>query len=156
MASRRAVRLRLGEGARCSTLLSKLRPSAAVNSQFPNKQPRQRLDDLRATRRQVQTRQCIMCGHVYFTSPTLPGKVLHAASRWCVVREEGNTDTLWETLAETPVPSAGEAPIVEVGVEIESSVFSAGNHAEDNDDNDPAPENIPTEAAPTEVAGGVV
>ena len=81
-----------------------------------------------------------------------------------VVREEGDTDTLWETLAETHVPSAGEAPIVEVGAEIESSVISAGNRAEDialvqnpglevDDDNDPSPKNIPTEAVPSEAAG---
>ena len=45
------AKLRLGEGATVSVLLSMLRPSQAVAERFPNKQARQQLDDLVAVRK---------------------------------------------------------------------------------------------------------
>ena len=50
-------RLLLGEEARCSVLLSKLRPSRDVEAAFPNRLPMQRLEDLVAVRHEQITRR---------------------------------------------------------------------------------------------------
>ena len=153
----RSRRLRLGEGARCSVLVNKIRPSAVVDEHFPNKVPRQRLDDLIAVRREQTTRRGATCEHVYFRSDTIPGE-LHVASRWCVVKAQGHPDSFWDEVPVEPRASLAPAPAARVN-DIEPSVFGSGNRAEDialvrnqglevDDDNDPAPENIPDLASP--------
>ena len=154
---------RLGEGARCSVLLKLLRPSREVAERFPNATAQQRLDDLIATRLGRADRRGNNFEAVFFTSATFPGLELSCARGKYIVREEGHTH--WDV--PTRVPRGGAragagrpadavpvAEIVEEREEIPDEIFRAGNRAEDialvrgqgfevDDDNDPAPENVP-------------
>ena len=56
-----AAALCLCDGAHCSVLLTKLRPSRAVADVFPNQLPRQRLNDLVAVWQEETTRR----GHTF-------------------------------------------------------------------------------------------
>ena len=152
---------RLGEGARCSVLLKLLRPSREVAERFPNATAQQRLDDLIATRLGRSDRRGNNFEAVFFTSATFPGLELSCARGKYIVREEGHTH--WDV--PTRVPRGGGRPaaaqdnvpvaeIVEEREEIPEEIFQARNRAEDialvrgqgfevDDDNDPAPENVP-------------
>ena len=55
----------LGEGARCSVLLSKLRPSIQIEAAFPNRLPMQHLEDLVAMRHEQITRRGLMYEAVF-------------------------------------------------------------------------------------------
>jgi hypothetical protein len=150
---------RLGEGARCSVLVKLLRPSREVAEALPNTTAQQRLDDLIATRLDRTDRQGHNFESVFFTSASIPGVILSCARRNCIVREEGHPDALWDvpTRATRRGRRANAVPVAEVveeQVKIGEEIFRAGNRAEDianvrgqgfevDDDNDPAPENVP-------------
>ena len=153
--------LRIGEGARCSLLLKLLRPSQTIDEHFPNKLPTQRLDDLIAVRRGQASRGGKTYDAVWFTSDTFPGVTLHASRKFTKVTAEGPEDRIWDerstnsTAAAAAVGEEGD----DRGAPIDESVFGAGNRAEDialvrnqglavDDDNDPAPENVPLPNAP--------
>ena len=154
---------RVGEGARCSVLLTKLRPSKEVDAVFPNKAQGQRLDDLVAVRVAQRARRGHTFESIFFRSETIPGVDLNCATRFCVVVEEGPPDRLYSTHA--PQGQQAQAPVNTTeqetpGDPIDVAVFApTGNHAEDiatartqgltvDDDNEPAPENIPEANAP--------
>jgi len=77
--------LPLGEGAVCSVLVNKLRPSRTVAEALPNAAANQRVKDLVATRHAVITRSGRMYDTIYFTSPSFPGVEISAARRYVVV-----------------------------------------------------------------------
>lgn len=142
-------KLRLGEGARCRALLTKIRPSQEIDKHFPNKEARATLDDLIATRFGIHKRRGDSFPAVWFTSATLPGIELVVAKRFVHVLAEGPSDRLFEELALPPSsPGTVEDTVEEV-------IFHAtGDLREDiaaaraagltvDDDNEPAPENIP-------------
>jgi hypothetical protein len=116
----------------------------------------QRLDDLITVSREVTTWGGETFVSIFYRSETIPGW-LHSAERWATVLEQG-TGKIWggepeATMATAPVtPNEQNEPIVDF-------VFNAQNRAEDialvramgfevNDDNEPAPENIPLNGAP--------
>ena len=151
------AKLRLGEGATVSVLLSMLCPSQAVAERFPNKQARQRPDDLVAVRKDWHTRGPSTYMAVFYSSPTFPGVELHAAWRYSTghVLAEGPTDKIWsDDHGEAPgPPHATEGGDFEAR-DIDPSIFDARNRAEDiafvrqqgffvDDDNEPDEENIP-------------
>lgn len=129
--------LRIGEGARCSVLLSMLRPSQAVAERFPAIMPRQRLDDLMAVRHEMVTRNRSTYEAIFFTSFTFPGQEMHCARRYAVVQAEGHQDAFWEE-REVEV-SAPPADLLQEGVDsepIDESIFtllgsSSSSRAED-------------------------
>jgi hypothetical protein len=93
----------------------------------------------------------------FFRSSTIPG-LLQAAERWVKVEEQGPLNQLWENAAPAEVPAATVA-INKDGKEIVDFVFNAQHQAEDialvwdmgfmvDDDNEPAPENIPADGTP--------
>jgi len=146
--------LRLGEGARCSVLLKYLQPSRDVASTFPNVTSTQRLDDLVAVRRAQHTRRGRSIDTVFFTSPTFPGIEMSAARKRVVVLAEGHADSLWPDVAQEVERAIAAAEVVVENEGIDPEVFDARNNAEDiarvraegfevDDDNDPAPENVP-------------
>ena len=159
------ARICLGEGARCSCLAKYIRPSKDVAAALVNPKPGRRIDDLIAMSRDVTT-----CGgktfvSIFFWSSTIPG-LLHAAERWVKVEEQGPTDLLWENAAPTTEAPAAAIYINERGEDIADFVFNAQNRAEDialvrnmgfevDDDNEPAPENVPADDA-TPVNGGAL
>ncbi len=140
-----------------------LRPSREVAERFPNATAQQRLDDLIATRLGRSDRRGNNFEAVFFTSASFPGLELSCARGKYIVREEGHTH--WDV--PTRVPRGGAragagrpadavpvAEIVEEREEIPEEIFQARNRAEDialvrgqgfevDDDNDPAPENVP-------------
>jgi len=156
------ARLRLGEGARCSVLLKFLRPSKIVAETILNPVKDQRLDDLIAVSREVTTRGGKTFVSIFYRSDTIPGR-LHSAERWVTVLEQG-TGEIW---GGEPEATTAAAPVVpnEANEPIADFIFNAQNRAEDialvramgfevDDDNEPAPENIPVADAPLFRLGG--
>ena len=167
----RSRSLRIGEGATCSVLVKRLRPSQAVAAAIPNASVNQRVDDLVATCHAVTTRRGHTFKTIFFTSQTIPGVELSAARRYVVVTTEGHPEALWEEHVPVAVvvPTAPTLPPVEATHNIiDDDVYFAQNRAEDiarvrnegfevDDDNDPAPKNIPApaEAPPVVIEGGL-
>ena len=153
------ARLCLGEGARCSVLLKYLRPSKTVADAIVNPVAGQRLDDLIAVRRQETTRRGKTFVSIIYRSDTIPG-VLSSAERWATVLEAG-TGEMWGGEPEATATTAAGAPVTptEQNEPIADFIFNAQNRAEDialvramgfevDDDNEPAPENVPAPDAP--------
>jgi hypothetical protein len=99
----------------------------------------------------------------FFRSPSLPG-IFSCAERWAKVLEQGDPSLVWD---EPGVASAVPTPTAmnEQGEEIVDWVFQAQNWAEDialvramgfevDDDNEPAPKNIPPPNMPLFRIGG--
>ena len=84
--------LSLGEGATCSVLVNKLRPSQRVAQALPNTAANQRVDDLLATCHAVSTRGGKMYDTIKFTSQSIPGVEINAAKRYIVVTAQGHVD----------------------------------------------------------------
>jgi hypothetical protein len=159
-----AATLCLGKGARCSCLVKFIRPSKDVAAALVNPEPGRRIDDLITVSRDVTTRGGKRFVSIFFRSSTIPG-LLHAAERCVRVEEQGPLDQLWGESPTAEAPAATVA-IDEQGEEIADFVFHAQNRVEDialvrdmefkvDDDNEPAPENVPTLFdAPAPVGGG--
>lgn len=158
----------LGEGARCSVLLSKLRPSIDVEAAFPNRLATQRLEDLVAVRHEQITRRGLTYEAVFFTSESIPGIELSAARRFVIVNQQGPEEGLWDTTpASNPPAGVVGGNSISIPVAIDDAIFhSSGSRAEDiamvrnqgfdvDDDDEPVPENIPPPDAPLPVDNGL-
>ena len=155
------ARICLGEGARCSVLVKYLRPSKAVADAIVNPTAGQRVDDLIAVKREMTTRRGKNFYSIFFRSESIPGVLLHSAERWTTGLEQGPGHLLWDADgAAAPSPGGPNLNLVnKQGEEIAKFIFNAQNRAEDialvrnmgfevDDDNDPAPENVPAANAP--------
>jgi hypothetical protein len=153
---RRAAKatLAIGEGARCSVEIRYLRPSQVVAEAFINADKDYTLEDLIAVERKVILRKGKPIKSYFFRSPSLPGLV-SCAEKWATVLEQGEHFLIWDEPGLAPSvltpPATNEA-----GEEIADFVFQAQNRAEDialvramgfevDDDDEPAPENIPAD-----------
>jgi hypothetical protein len=162
--------LLLGEGAVCSVLVTKLRPSRTVAEALPNAAANQRVEDLVTTRHAVITRSGRTHDTINFTSPSFPGVEISAAQRYVIAMAPGHVDTMWTHFAPAVrasiVPNL--PPIVAANQTIGDEIFFAQTRAEDiarvraeglevDDDNDPAPENVPGlfDMPPAVVDGGL-
>lgn len=161
--------LRLGEGARCSVLLSMLRPSPAVAAVFPAIMLRQQLEDLVAVRCETRTRNRNTYEAIYFTSTTFPGQEMSCARRFAVVLAEGHLDAFWDNAVVVAPAEASHPTEGNDGEPIDESMFSilgssSSSRAEDialvraqgfevDDDNEPVEENVPSE--PSSQPGGL-
>jgi hypothetical protein len=127
-----------------------------VAEAIPNAAANQRLKNLVATRHAVITRLGKTYDTIYFTSPSFPGVEISAARRYVIVMVPGHVDAMWPHFAPAVrasiVPNL--PPIAATQTIIGDEIFFAQNRAEDiarvraegfevDDDNDPAPENIP-------------
>jgi hypothetical protein len=148
---------RLGAGACCSVLYSKLHPGDYVAQHFPNMTLQERLEGLVATRQEVVTRKGKRVRFTFSTHPDHPGQEFY--SNFLKVTAEGDADQFFEEAPCTAAAGPSEAP-QDVPEPIDESVFAATNTAEDialvwgqgldvDDDNEPAPENIPQEGDAT-------
>ena len=141
----------------CSVLVNKLRPSRTVAEALPNAAANQRIKNLVATRHAVITRSSRMYDMIYFTSLSLPGVEISAAQRYVIVMVPGHANAIWTHFV-APAAHASIVPnlqpIVAATQTIGDEIFFAQNRAEDiarvraegfevDDDNDPAPENVP-------------
>ena len=142
----------------CSVLVTKLRLSRTVAKALPNAAANQRVEDLVATRHAVITRSGRMYDMIYFMSLSLTGVEISAARRYVIVMVPCPVDAMWTHFAPTvrvPIAVPNLPPIVAAPTQtIGDGIFFAQNRAEDiacvraegfevNDDNDPAPENVP-------------
>ena len=147
-------RLRHGVGAKISVYKKFLHPRAAVSNKYPNSTKNGVLDNLLVVsqeeklvlskRRQV----CLTMRHDDFDN----GQILHAVARFCKVTEEGPVESFFdlpsanELTNETDVAVEGaeinghEIPVI---LNEDVSNFRAQGFSVD-EDNEPAPENIPT------------
>jgi hypothetical protein len=152
----RARALQPGEGAQCSVLISCLHPKDRINKHIVNWTAVDRLHDLIAIRKENTTRRGRTYPAIFFTSESLPGEEVYCAVRYVKVTTAGRN--VWGNDAPVVEPTAGdpaERPsVVDNGVEIDREVLRSTNRQEDidfvraqgldvDDDNDPAPENIP-------------
>ena len=150
----------LGADAVCSFLLSYLHPSAKIDELFPNRIAGQCLDYLVAVRTDIVTRSGNTFLAVFFRSQSIPGVELHASKRYVKVVQEGPQEHFWNV--ETPPNSPTHAIVNSLpgenpeGDTVEDYTFTrTGDRREDiaqvraqglevDDDNEPAPENVPT------------
>mmetsp|Transcript_7828 Transcript_7828/g.16981 ORF Transcript_7828/g.16981 Transcript_7828/m.16981 type:complete len:172 (+) Transcript_7828:87-602(+) len=146
--------LRIGEGARCSVLLSRFQPSKRINKTFLNKVSGQRLTDLKAVRVAWTTQR----GNVYdavFFHPNPSRQIVLRLSLRCHRRGRAPGSYVGGTEQSTEAASTDAISERMTGDPINISAFApTGNHTEDiaavrnqglavDDDNEPAPENIP-------------
>lgn len=164
-----ARKKRCGIGAVCSCLVNKLHPGLEIEAKFPNRSKQDRLGRLLAIKREPRTvnwkeQVCIVFRHDSFAN-----KELHAVERWVKVDEEGASEHFFGGDMAPGGEEGGEEGDQGGGEEFPQQILRARACVEDiamvrnmgftvDDDNEPAPENIPTvvgtPAAATEVHDG--
>ena len=122
-----------------------------------------------ATRFAVVTRGRSSYSAIFFTTPTFPRIELQAAKKKVKVLQEGRPGSYWGDVPNVPfeLPPALEAdPVNGSDNTFPDDVFFSRNNAEDiarvraegfevDDDNDPAPENVPQGDAPPVTDAGL-
>ena len=122
----RSRALPLGEGAVCSVLVNKLRPSRTVAEALPNAAANQHVEDLVATHRAVITRSGRKCDTIYFTSPSFPGVEISAAKKFVIVMVPGHADAMWTHFTpavHAPIAVPNVPPIVAATQTIGDEIF---------------------------------
>jgi hypothetical protein len=149
-------KLRHGAGATCSVLLTRLHPAKLVSDKYTNLEHGRRLSDLICIRQEdkIVSRRLQSC--FVYRHGDFEGKELHAVGRWSKVEVEGNFIHYFGSNATNEDEEKDEGASDEVvQIQIPTEILHAGNRAEDiaqvralgfvvDDDNEPAPENIPT------------
>ena len=152
---------KIGVGAVCRTYVRFMHPSKLMRDKFVNIGAQLKISDLVSVKQEVKkvNRKDQMC--VIFRHDNWPNKEIYCCKRWVTVLQEGNPAHFFD-VAGSPVENetgTEENPNVEEDNEpIPDRVFHmSGSNAEDiahvrslglgvDDDNDPAPENVPTGA----------
>ena len=155
---------KIGIGAVCRTFMKFIHPSKLIRDKFPNRIDQDKLGEMIAIRQEVKRvnhkdQMCIIMRHDFW-----PNQELHCVKRWVKVMEEGAAADFFDAPPTvTPEDEAVPTPNIteDEGEPIPEQVFNlTGSSAEDimhvrrlglgvDDDNEPAPENIPTNG-PTE------
>lgn len=146
-------KLALGKGARVSVLLKFLHPSADVRTNFPHRHPQDRLENaevLRIEKKRItrKDQQAVVMRHQSFGD-----KEVYAVVRFCRVTSEG-PDTFFPQAGEDDASSLEESgqkehpqDILELqqkrGIFLPDDIEAACALVEIDDDNEPAPENLP-------------
>lgn len=148
-------RLRRGVGAKISVLKKFLHPRPLVDAKYPNAGKTDMLHDLVAVGQEEKTvskkpQSCIIMRHNDFDD----GQLLHAVARHCKVVQEGAPEHIFnDTLQDShetneavamdgQANEVAEIPTNLIGGEVASNFRALGFCVDD--DNDPAPENIPS------------
>lgn len=159
----RKKRLHHGIGAICQVVKRLLHPRKLIADKYPNAQKNDVLGDLLAVGCEEKTvgkkpQLCILMRHSDFDD----GEILYAVVRYCRVLTEGPPgDRFLNTIAATPESPAGvaspgienaevEVPEILGGTINDASIFRAEGISVD-DDNEPAPENIPVPSTNTNI-----
>ena len=145
--------LRIGVGAKCSILLKRIHPQNVVRQYFPVYAANERLNDCIITRQEPVRRNGRTYVAVFLQHPSLGGEAhttLYTAKRWAVVRSEGDPDRFFDapsspttTNANTTTAAPNEAGLLRVTNHAEDIAIVRGEGFHVDDDNEPAPENIP-------------
>lgn len=145
-------RLRHGIGAKISVYKKFLHPRALICAKYPNAAKGDVLDGLLAVRQEEilvckRLQTCILMRHEDFDD----GQLLHAVVRYCKVQQEGAPEHLFNEAQQSDhegvedVAVGGEEVVQREVPSIlneDASNFRAQGFEVD-DDNDPAPENVP-------------
>lgn len=137
----------IGIGAVCSVVVQYLHPSKLIKDKYPSRGAKERLGNLVAIRRETLKvnrvdRVCIVFRHDDF-----PNQLLHCCERWTRVDTEGPPDSFFGSVADDTVEEEGR-PLpqnVNAGsLHLGDALLVRAEGFDVDDDNDPAPENIPT------------
>ena len=154
-----ARKKRLGVGANCSVLLKYLHPAKYIDETYVNYDKKKRLEDCTAYRQEVRTvnrkeQVVILLRHDDHTD-----REIYACRRWVKVVTEGAIEHIFDNEDGPDIIPAVEQTVQE-GEALSEVVFQSSGQAEDvalirslgldvDDDNMPAPENIPEQASTT-------
>ena len=140
-------------GATCAVYSRYIHPSKIVSEKYPNRAHAHILHDLVAIRKEKKVVNRVERDVIIFRHDNFPAVELHTVLRWAKVVTEGPPDQFF---VDRPPPVAEEENdgSVNVGEPIPDHVFHMHGQAEDiahvrglgfevDDDNDPAPENMP-------------
>lgn len=149
----------LGKGAVVAVLGKMLHPSEHIRNKYPNMEKGFRVENLVVLRKELKKIRgkevmTIVMRHDDFRDATNEFILLHCIERYCVVRQEGEADYFFEKENTGPVDIAQEEVCEEeMPAEIQAMALLPYLTADDaylarqliqtDDDNDPAPENIP-------------
>ena len=151
-------KMTMGKGAVVSVLSSKLHPSEHIRRMFPNMEKNHRVENLVVLQQKVKKinrrdQLALVMTHNDFK---LDGKFieLHASRKFCVLKKEGDKDYFFDDVpvGQNLEPNPLEDNPREIQDVIECShlgpldqddVDVARNFIEIDDDNNPAPENVP-------------
>ena len=150
------VKKTIGVGAICRVMMKYLHPSAKIRDKYPNHTSSEKLGELIVIRQEVKkvNRKDQMC--LVMRHDTWPNEELHCVKRWAKIVVEGDPSGYFDAPLPTPPQESTAQEAVEEE-EIPDRVFQTnGTNEEDiafvrslglgvDDDNDPAPENIPND-----------
>ena len=157
---KKAHKLRPGVGATCSVLIRFLHPSRDVRSAILNFTSSQRLEDLLLIREEEKAINHKKTKCFIFRHDRFPNIDLYASKRWTKIEKEGSETQLFINEVSNNVSGNVEA-IDDDEVEITTNVLNVRNTNEDimyvrglglavDDDNEPAPENVPEPTNPND------
>lgn len=166
-----APKLRNGVGAVCRVKMKYLHPAKRVDDQYPNREDSGELDGLLVLRKDTKRVKKKDQGVVVMRHEDFPNEELYCVERWCKVITEGPEASLFdlpvavdEAVAPVVVGQGEEEdigvvviPVRGLGSELREDIarFRAEGYDVD-DDNDPAPENVPNPRQAQQQDGGVV
>ena len=150
----------LGVGAVCTVFTRYMHPTKTVSDMYPNRVHNDVMEGLLVIRKEKKVVNRVEREVVVFRHNAFENVELHTVARWAKVKVEGPADKFFEMV---PTSDPADARQENVSLangreeEIPDHVFHLSGQAEDiahvrglgfevDDDNDPAPENIPGEA----------
>jgi hypothetical protein len=152
---------RIGIGATCTVLKRMLHPAKQIDEKYPNKQFHDRLDDLLVIGRDERrvhgkNQNVILFRHIDFDDNDV---VLYCSPRFAKVTTEGPQEEIFDKADDRNEEGTGHNNGDDDNPVEVPAVDRYGNHAEDvarllaegydvDDDNEPAPENIPNQDDP--------
>ena len=160
--------LKRGKGAICSILLAHIHPSLHIRDKYPNRARQERLEGCEILRQEEKLIQRKRTLAVVFRHESFPDIELYCVTRFAKVTKEGDKDFFFDAVGDTIGVGAGaEAEGVEILHETPAFLFN-NFRADDpqlsnavdaglvtvDDDNDPAPENIPVPGIPS-ISGSI-
>lgn len=137
----------LGAGAICSVLIKYLHPREVVSSVFVNPEHGQRLDDLVASREEGKLVKRLNRKVVVFRSESFSSEV-YAVKTWVKVLTPSPVASRFQPVVVAPVPQHGgesEPTIRFVDDQLDNVRTLRASGVDVDDDNEPAPENVPAE-----------
>jgi hypothetical protein len=146
-----APKPKLGIDASGLVLLKYVHPSQYVRDRYPNMLPQQKLENCIVTGKEPRRIRGNMQDAVIFRHDDFPDKELYCVIRWFKVTEEGPADKVFaaegvavvETVLEDDTIDETIQRMANLNVTPDTAEFRSTGAIDIDDDNAPAPENIP-------------
>ena len=153
-----AKKKNLGVGASCTVLSRYMHPAKTVSEKYPNRVHSHKMENLLVLRKEKKVVNRVERDVVVFRHDDFENVELHAVVRWAKVTSEGPAEKFFDNDRLDRPPQKDVDDLVDSGgnggEKIPDHVFRLHGQAEDiafirglgfevDDDNDPAPENIP-------------